>query len=98
MSMVGWAHTSHSPLLGNKLRDSTGSRHAILRIVRISNPHHSKYTMVDYAAMYGMKRVLAHVIDGLSDIEDETKITCPAEIIGIEPASASVTIAWHVQA
>ncbi|CAE7227858.1 ANK2, partial [Symbiodinium pilosum] len=40
--------------------------------------------MVHFAAMYGMKRVLAHVIDGLSDIEDESKITCPAEIIGIE--------------
>ena len=47
--------------------------------------------MVDYAAMYGMKRVLAHVIDGLADIEDETKITCPAEIIGIEPRAAMET-------
>eukprot|EP00439_Symbiodinium_sp_Y106_P084513 s472_g25.t3 len=57
---------------------------SLQKIVRISNPQQGKYTMVDYAAMYGMKRVLAHVIDGLSDIEDETKITCPAEIIGIE--------------
>ncbi|CAE7263008.1 Ank3 [Symbiodinium microadriaticum] len=57
---------------------------SLQKIVRISNPQQGKYTMVDYAAMYGMKRVLAHVIDGLADIEDETKITCPAEIIGIE--------------
>ena len=56
-----------------------------LRIVRIYDPHQGKYTMVHFAAMYGMKRVLAHVIDGLSDIEDESKITCPAEIIGIVP-------------
>ncbi|CAJ1439337.1 unnamed protein product [Effrenium voratum] len=57
---------------------------SLQQIIDIKNPHHEDFSLVDYAAMYGLKRVLRHVVDSIAEIDDDRKIPWRAELIGVD--------------